>query len=133
MPAGMMLVGLPLGMVRQDGVDWIKFQLPDGRPIGIASTDAKNANQIARKFLLSEQAAGRAFNDKEQIEFDGVRVAFLNPFDQFPPAQSPWLKQTPHYDWTWALTALGVGVVLYLAMRATGWIIAGLLGSRSET
>jgi len=40
LPAGVMLVGISTGVVRKDGVDWTKFQLPDGREIGIASTHA---------------------------------------------------------------------------------------------
>jgi hypothetical protein len=132
LPAGYMLVGLPLETVRKDGVDWIKFRLPDGREIGIASTDSKRANETARKFLLSEQAAGRAFSDNDQLEFDGVRVAFLNFFDQDPTLEPPWLKQKPQHDWTWALVALCIGIVLYVAMRAFGWIIDGFRGSRPE-
>lgn len=121
--AGMMVVGISIRAARKDGVDWTKFQLPDGREIGIATTDAKKAEEVARKFLLSEQAAGRAFSDKDQIRLEGVRVAFLNPFDQFPPAKSPWTKH--HYDRTWALVALCVGLALYIAMRAIGWVIDG--------
>ena len=132
LPAGYMLVGLPLETVRKDGVDGIKFRLPDGREIGIASTDAKRAAETARKVLLSEQAAGRAFSDKDQLEFDGVRVSFLNFSGQFPPLKPPWLKQKPQHDWTWALVALCIGIVLYVAMRAFGWIIDGFRGSRPE-
>src|SRR5262249_52278868 len=61
LPAGYMLVGLPLEAVRKDGVDWTKFRLADGREIGIASTDSKRVDETARKFLLSEQTTGRAF------------------------------------------------------------------------
>jgi hypothetical protein len=132
LPAGMMLVGLPLGTVRKDQIDWTKFQLPDGREIGIALTPANKADEIARRFLLNEQAAGRAYSDKDQIELDGVRVVFLkNPLDPYPLPPSPWLKQ--RHDWTWALVALCLGVSLYLAMRALGWVIDGFAGSRRET
>jgi hypothetical protein len=130
LPAGYMLVGLPLETVRKDGIDWKKFRLPDGREIAIASTDSKRADETARKFLLSEQAAGRAFRDKDQLEFDGVRVAFLNFSDQDPPVEPPWLKQKPQHDWTWAFVALCIGIVVYVAMRAFGWIIDGFRGSR---
>jgi hypothetical protein len=130
LPAGFMLVGIPTGMARQDGVDWTKFQLPDGRKIGIASTEAKKVKAIAMKFLLREQAAGRALREKDQIEIDGVQVAFLDWGDQDPWVTSPWLVQ--QHDWTWALICLFLGVGLYLAMRALGWVIDGFLGPRRE-
>jgi hypothetical protein len=130
LPAGFMLVGISTGTVRKDDVDWTKFQLPDGREIGIASTEAKQVHDIAAQFLLREQAVGRAFRDKEQIEIDGVRVAFLNWGDQDPTVTPPWLVQ--QHDWTWALICLFLGVGLYLAMRALGWVIDGFLGPRRE-
>jgi hypothetical protein len=130
LPAGFMLVGISTGTVRKDRLDWTKFQLPDGREIGIASTEEKKVKEIARKFLLREQAAGRAFSDQDQIEIDGVRVAFLNWGDQDPLVTSPWLVK--QHDWTWALICLFLSVGLYLAMRALGWVIDGFLGSRAE-
>ena len=124
-----MLVGISLGVTQKEGVDWTKFQLPDGRKIGIASTDAKKAGEIARKFLVSEKAADRSFMDEDRIQLDGVRVAFLDPWDQDPLATSPWL--TKQRDWTWTLLFLCLGAGLYLVMRALGWVIDGFL-TRSE-
>jgi hypothetical protein len=132
LPAGFMLVGISIGTTRKDGVDWTKFQLADGREIGIAPTEAKKASEIAEKFLLREQAAGREFGEKDQIEIDGVRVAFLNASDSLPMAPwlgSPWGRER---DWSWPLLSLCLGVGLYLAMRALGWVIDGFLGSRGE-
>jgi len=93
---------------------------------GIASTDSKKSDEIARKFLLAEKKAGHQFTD-EPISIDGVRVTYLNPFDQFPPAQSPWLHK--QRDWTWALIALCIGFAAYTLMRAIGWVIDGFAGS----
>jgi hypothetical protein len=132
LPAGFMLVGISIGTTRKDGVDWTKFQLADGREIGIASTEAKKASEIVEKFLLREQVAGREFGEKDQIEIDGVRVAFLNASDSLPMAPwlgSPWGRER---DWSWPLLSLCLGVGLYLATRALGWVIDGFLGSRGE-
>jgi hypothetical protein len=131
LPAGFMLVGISKGTARKDGVDWTKLQLLD-REIEIASTEAKKASEIAEKFLLREQAAGREFGEKDQIDIDGVRVAFLNASDSLPMAPwlgSPWGRER---DWSWPLLSLCLGVGLYLAMRALGWVIDGFLGSRGE-
>jgi hypothetical protein len=130
LPAGLMFLGISLGVAKKDGVDWTKFRLPDGREIGIASTDKKKVDETARKFLVRERTAGRSFTDDDRIEVDGVRVAFLNPFDQFSPATSPWF--TRQRDWTWTLICVFLGVGFYLAMRALGWVIDGFLGSRGE-
>jgi hypothetical protein len=127
-PDGMMVVGLPLGNVRHENADWTKWQLADGREIGIGLTDSKKSDEIARKFLLAEKKAGHQFTNKDEPNsIDGVRVTYLNPFDQFPPAQSPWLHK--QRDWTWALVALCFGFAAYIIMRAIGWIIDGFVDS----
>jgi hypothetical protein len=125
---GMMIVGLPLGNVRHENADWTKWQLPDGREIGIASTDPKRTDEIARAFLLAEKKEGRLFTDKAlPIEVAGVQVTYLNPFDQFRPAQPPWLHK--QRDWTGALAALCLSLAAYVIMRAIGWIIDGFVSS----
>jgi len=121
LPGGLILIGIPRGMVGKDGVDWTKFELPDGRKIVIASTEAKKARRIAEAFLLAEQAAGRGFGKEDQIEIDGVRVAFLNASDSLPAA--PWLGK--ERDWGWPLLSLSLGVAFYIAMCALGWVIEG--------
>ena len=127
-PDGMMVVGLPLGHVRHENADWTKWQLPDGREIGIASTDSKKSDEIARGFLLAEKKEGRLFTDKTlPISVAGVQVTYLNPFDQFPPAQSPWLHK--QRDWTPALAALCIGLAAYVLMYAIGWVIDGFVRS----
>jgi hypothetical protein len=89
--------------------------------------DAKSIDKIVHTFLLGEQTADRLFTNDDKIEFDGIRVAFLNYSDQFPPTTSPWLVK--QRDWTWALLSLCLGIGLYLAARAIGWIIGGFTGS----
>jgi hypothetical protein len=129
-PEGMVVVGLPLGEVRRENVDWTEFQLADGREIDIALTDPDRVHETALKFLLTEKRTGHYFSDKDEpIKIDGVQVRFLNPWDQFPPAQPPW--QHKHRDWTWPLAALCIGLVAYALMRSTGWVIDGFAGSRS--
>ena len=54
-PDGMMVVGLPLGNVRHENAVWTKFQLFDGREIGIAA-DSKRSGEIAKQFLLEEKS-----------------------------------------------------------------------------
>jgi hypothetical protein len=127
-PDGMMIVGLPLGNVRHENADWTKWLLPDGREIGIASTDSKRSDEIARRFLLAEKKAGRLFTDKTvPVSIDGVQVTYLNLFDRFSPAQSPWLHK--QRDWMPALAALCVGFAAYITMCAIGWVIDGFVGS----
>jgi hypothetical protein len=127
-PDGMMVVGVPLGNVRHENADWTKWRLSDGREIGVASTDSKKSDEIARKFLLAEKKAGHLFTDKDEpISIDGVRVTYLNPFYQFPLAQSPWLQK--QRDWTWALVVLCLGLAAYIIVRAIGWVIDGFVSS----
>jgi len=125
-PAGMMVVGAPLGTVRHNDAEWTKLQLPDGREIGIASTDSKKIGPIGRDYLLAEAKMGRVFTDKDTINFDGVGVAYLNDFDQFIPDTPPW--QRKQRDWAIALSALCAGFGVYIVMRALGWIINGFTG-----
>ncbi len=56
-----------------------------------------------------------------------MRVTYLNPFDQFPPAQPPWLHK--QRDWTPALAALCIGFAAYIIMGAIGWVIDGFVSS----
>ena len=129
-PDGMMVVGLPLGNVRYENAVWTKFQLFDGREIGIASTDLKRSREIAKQFLLEEKS-NHQFTDKDEpITIDGVRVTYLDPFDQFRPEEPPWLHK--QRDWTWSLVALCIGFVAYAVVRAIGWVFDGFLGSSPQ-
>jgi hypothetical protein len=74
-PQGFMIVGFPLGNARHENAEWAKWGLPDGREIGIASTDS---GKIAREFLLTEKRVGRRFGFGDVPTIDGVRVAYLN-------------------------------------------------------
>jgi hypothetical protein len=80
--------------------------------------------------MLTEKRAGRYFTDEDTpINIDGAQVSFLNPWDQYSPAQPPW--QHKHRDWTWPLAALCIGLVAYPLMRSIGWVIDGFAGLRS--
>ncbi len=126
----MMIVGLPLGTVRYNNLDWTRIQLPDGREIGVESTDLKKVSDVAREFLLAEKRANRSFTDKDRINFNGVPVEFLSSF-----AQSPTLATSPlqhkERNWTWALLALSAGLAIYVIMRAIGWIVNGFARGRA--
>jgi len=54
----------------------------------------------------------------------GVRV-----LANFVVEAAPWGKER---DWSRPLLALCLGIGLYLAMRALGWVIDGFLGPRGE-
>jgi hypothetical protein len=129
-PDGMMVVGMPLGTVRHNGTEWTRFQLPDGREIGIASTDSKKIGDIGRDFLLAEAKMGRVFSDKDAINFEGVTVAFLDPWNQDPTVTPPWQHQ--QRDWTIALLSLCAGLAVYIIMRALGWIINGFVARPND-
>ena len=116
LPAGFMLVGIPLGATRNGQVDLTKYQLVDGREIEIASSDANKVDEIARTFMLTEATNGRLFTREDKIVFDGVPVTFFGFFGDLPSATSPWLAK--QRDWTWALLALCFGVAIYVAARA---------------
>jgi hypothetical protein len=125
-PAGMMIVGLPMGTVRFDNSDWTKFQLVDGRKIGVASTDKTKASETARDFLLGEKRLGRDFVDTDEpINIDNVRVTFLGEWAPKWAVNSPWLHKAR--DWTLALAAFCAGVAAYTIMRALGWVIDGFV------
>jgi hypothetical protein len=51
LPDGMMILGVPLGTVRQNDAHWSRYQLPDGREIGIASTDWKKNNADGNRHM----------------------------------------------------------------------------------
>jgi hypothetical protein len=123
LPTNMMLVGLPGEIASQDGVEWKKFQLWDGREIGIASNDQKKLDTIARIFLLNEKRNQYQYTDKDDITIDSIRVKFLNFFDQFPPASPPWLVKT--HNWMLPLISLGLAAMIYIAMWALGWVVSG--------
>src|SRR5262245_29558417 len=55
--------------IRHSNSDWTKLQLPDGREIGIASTDSGKGSDVGREFLLAEVRAGRLFTDKDDLSF----------------------------------------------------------------
>ncbi len=125
-PSRWIIVGLPLDRVRHENADWTKWQLPDGREIGIASVDPKQVREVAFKFLLSEKGAGHRLADKDvPIDVDGVRVAYLNFFDQFPPAQPPWMHK--QREWIWAIGSLLLGLAVYIGARAIGWVFDGFV------
>lgn len=129
-PDGLMVVGLPLGKVRHENADWMKFQLVDGRKVGIASNDSNKVEEIARKFLLAEKRTGRDFTDNDEpINIDGARVTFLGSWVPQWAVKPLWYKQR---EWTWTLLALCAGLASYVAMRAVGWIIDGFGRSRVE-
>ena len=127
-PKGFLVVGVPLQVEKRNNIDWTKFQLRDGREIGIASTDEKLVRDTAIDFLWQEKAQRRAFTDKDAIEIFGVRVIFLNVFDQFAPTGGPWPKQRQR-DWTLSLFLVGLAIALYVLIRLVGWIIDGFIGS----
>jgi hypothetical protein len=80
------------------------------------------------KLHLAVDRAGRRFTDKTlPIEVAGLRVAYVNPFDQFPPTRSPWLHK--QRDWTPTLATLFVGLTAYVVMCAIGWVIDGFISS----
>src|SRR5262249_31038734 len=118
-PTGFIVVGVPLGTIRQNNLEWTKFQLRDGREIGVAATEKKSVSDSAIEFLWDEKARGHVFTDKDEMSFDGVRVAFLNSFDQFPPSVSPW-PQERQREWMWSLIAAASGLAVYLVVRSVG-------------
>jgi hypothetical protein len=122
-PAGLMVIGLPLGTVRHNNAEWTRFRLPDGREIGIASTDSNKIKDVGREFLLAEAKMGRVFTDKDTINFGGVTAAFLDPWNQDGTATPPW--QYKQRDWTIALVTLCMSLIVYAVMRALGWIVNG--------
>ena len=63
------------------------------------------------------------YNDKDSIQIDAVPVKFLNPFDQFPPASTPWLAKT--HNWILPLALLSIAVAVYIVMWALAWVITG--------
>lgn len=125
-PEGFIFVGMPKEVEHKTDVDWTKFELWDGRVIGIASTTPKTVSDAAVYFLWSEQSRGQNYTDKDQIEFNGTKVTYLNPFDQFPPTKLPWPTARRH-DWTMALLSAGAAVAIYLVCWSLGWIIDGFV------
>jgi hypothetical protein len=123
-PNGYIITGKPIGTTRLNDTDWTKFQLRDGREIGIASTDTKVISKTAENFLWSEKARGQRYTDKDNIQFDGARVAFLDFWNQDFPVNGPWPKHRQR-EWTIALLLAAGGFVVYLSMRLIAWVIAG--------
>jgi hypothetical protein len=123
LPRNWMLIGVPIGPITQDGKEWTKFKLADGREIGIASNDNKKLADIARTFLLDEKRSRHQYTDTDKIEIDGVPIKFLNVFDQYPPTANPWLVKGR--DWTLALGSLFAGVAIYVIIWELGWVIRG--------
>jgi hypothetical protein len=121
-----MLVGLPLGAVRFKGHDWMKFQLADGREIGVSTTmDATHADDIVRKFLLTEKKVGHPFDPSDEpFNIDGVKVTYLENED-WQPVTPPWLHK--QREWMWPLVALCLAAAAYLVMRSLGWVIDGFV------
>ena len=122
-PPNYIVVGVPLGVSRQENVDWTRYQLRDGREIGIASTDEKAVHDIAFNFLWNEKYRGAAFTVNDQPEVNGVRVKYLNSFDDLTKVKA-WPRHRER-DWTFALLALAVALGIYVFFRALGWIIDG--------
>jgi hypothetical protein len=122
-PSGLMLLGLPLEKVKFRNADWTKCQLPDGRVIGIASTNSKFSD-VVRKFLLSEKRAGHNFTEADEpISIDGVQIALLD--SDWTPITPPWLHK--QRDWTWSLVALCFAFGVYFVLRSLGWVIDGFV------
>jgi hypothetical protein len=90
---------------------------------GIATKEQKKLDTIARVFLLNEMRTQHPYNDKDSIQIDAVPVKFLNPFDQFPPASTPWLAKT--HNWILPLALLSIAVAVYIVMWALAWVITG--------
>jgi hypothetical protein len=120
LPNGFIILGAPLGVVRQNDTDWSQYQLPDGRKIGVASTDEKKNYAVIKDFLLADAKADHAFTEKDTLSFEDVTVRI---FDDFIPDIPPW--QHKQRDWTIALLSLCAGLSAYIAMRALGWVING--------
>ena len=102
-PAGYIVIGIPSGVERQNSVEWTKYLLRDGRSIGIASTDDKIVGSTAIAFLWKEQERERPYTDKDQMEFDGVRVTFLKWNYQAPLANEPPWPRHREREWLWPL------------------------------
>ncbi|SFM83818.1 hypothetical protein [Methylobacterium pseudosasicola] len=108
--------------------EWVVFQLRDGREVSIGTTDENVAFNAATDFLYREDQAGRPFTDKDKVSSNGVRIAFLNPFNQFQTEPWPIARpaDTPRsMDWFLAALAMGAAVTVYLSARALGWIVDG--------
>lgn len=123
LPKDMMLVGLPGETAILNDVEWKKFKLWNGREIGIATKEQKKLDTIARVFLLNEMRTQHQYDEKDSIEIDAVPVKFLNHFDQFRPASSPWLVKS--HDWVWPLVLFSLAVAIYIVMWALAWVITG--------
>jgi hypothetical protein len=54
-------------------------------------------------------------------------LAFLEWHDPTGPTVAGGVK---HHDWTLALVLLSIGIGLYVAARAIGWIIDGFAGGK---
>jgi hypothetical protein len=135
-----MIVGVPLRVVRYNNADWTKVQLPDGREIGIASTESNKVSDVARQFLLAERRANRFFTEKDRVRLEGVQVEFLCELQHAGSAADVcWFARDPlttaplqhkEREWTWALLGLAIGLAIYIVMRAIGWVIDGFASTR---
>lgn len=86
-----MYVGVVLGVVRRGNTNWTEVQLPDGREIAVATTDAAKVCEVASDFLIAEQRNGHLFSvDKNNTEFEGVSVVFVDQQAAVPTATPPW-------------------------------------------
>lgn len=108
--------------------EWTVIQLRDGRDIAVGTTNENAAFDAAAAFLYQENQAGRRFTDKDIVRPNGVRIAFLNIFDQFQT--EPWPIARPadaprSIDWFLTALAMGTALVVYLSARALGWIVDG--------
>lgn len=130
-PTGLVVVGIESGVERQDNVEWTKFLLRDGRKIGVASTDKKKVADTAIAFLWNEKERGQPYTDNDRMEFDGVRVAFLDWGDQDMLADGPPWPRHRQRQWFWPLFIALCGTGLYIAIRSVAWIIDGFTGSRA--
>jgi hypothetical protein len=92
----------------RENLEWTKFQLRDGREIGIQKTDEKKVGDTAFNFLWSEKTRGSTYTEKDRPEFDGVRVAYLDQWDQFPSVGNAWHGHRQK-EWTWIWFALCAG------------------------
>jgi hypothetical protein len=121
-PEGSIIVGVPKGVTRKGDTDWTRYELPDGREIGIASINSKAVTNAAGNFVWAEKGRGSPYTIKDNIEFDGIPVAFLSPYDDFPGVRGSWPKHRQR-DWTLAAMVAAAGIGAYLLLGSIGWVI----------
>ena len=127
LPDGVMLLGVPLGIVRQNDTDWSRYQLPNNEEIDVASTDVKKNQGVLKDFLLAQAKNlsnnKHAFTQNDTLSFEGVPVAVFKTAIEVSDDDSSWYHH--QRDWTTALITLCGGPGIYVVMRALRWIVNG--------